>query len=105
MKGLAMHPCTHCAVRPREQDAFDAWATEQFKGRLSLPGLAARITRETTLMTEFAIAGDTDLVLDQLAFVVALAYRVAGACEADLWEQVGLKVAELQTTPEHEERF
>lgn len=105
MTDKSLHPCTHCARRPLEQAAFNAWADEQFGGRLQQPLLAARLGRETAYLIEFAAAGHSDLMLDQLAMVVALAYRLADGANADLWQLVTSKIQELQSLTNHEERF
>jgi hypothetical protein len=95
--------CRDC--RRAEQALFDQWANEQFGGRPSIAALAGRLNREAALMTEFAIAGDSDLVIDQVAFLVVLAYRVASGLGFDLDERVTDKIAELEAAPDHEERF
>jgi hypothetical protein len=99
-----VHPCSHCAARPNEQQAVNTWADQQF-GRPSVTSSAARLNAEAATMVRFAVSGDADLIIDQLAFIVVLAYRIAGSLESDLWEQTTGKVEELQGSPELLEPF
>jgi|WetSurMetagenome_2_1015567.scaffolds.fasta_scaffold116793_2 hypothetical protein len=97
--------CPGCPLAANEQACLNAWADKRFGQRQTLASLAARVTREAALMTEFALRGDTDLLLDELTFSIVLAYRIADACGVDLWQQVAAKVAELQCSTDLGDRF
>jgi hypothetical protein len=99
-----VHPCSHCATRSCEQDTVNTWADQQF-GEPSVASSAARLSSEAATMVRFAVSGDADLIIDQLTFVVVLAYRIAGSLGVDLWEQTTAKAEELIGNPDHLERF